>query len=299
MPKPHGDRGSVFLSGWSAGGHLTAFLLDHPRVAAGLAISGIFELAPLRDFPHVNDKLRLSEAEIETLSPMRLPVVHKLLSIAYGTRELPAMIASSRDFFTNGVPGPRLRRLDSCGQHKPLHDSGSTSPARLSSDALDTATGGNVDRLNRLAIILLPAPAFQGGAVPRARQRETACTRKPSRSSSRSHSARSSARESAEAALARSNNLVQLILKSSGMSFGSRAKIHRQTHRQKEQSLGFPFDVEIECALRRSGRGVEHDLDRGREAIADLSQRRGTYPSKELPGLPPSQSGGAIFFAHV
>ena len=94
----HGIAGPVIISGWSAGGHLTAYLLDHPRVAAGLAVSGVFELAPLRDSPHVNDKVKLNEAEIETLSPMRLPGVNKPLSIAYGTGELPAMIGSSRDF---------------------------------------------------------------------------------------------------------------------------------------------------------------------------------------------------------
>ena len=52
----------------------------------------------MRDSPHVNDKVKLTTIEIETLSPMRLPGVNKPLSIAYGTRELPAMIASSRDF---------------------------------------------------------------------------------------------------------------------------------------------------------------------------------------------------------
>ena len=67
-------------------------------MAAGLAISGVFELAPLRDSPHVNDKVKLTEVEIETLSPMRLPGINKPLSIAYGTGELPAMIASSRDY---------------------------------------------------------------------------------------------------------------------------------------------------------------------------------------------------------
>ena len=67
-------------------------------MAAGLAISGVFDLAPLRDSPHVNDKVKLTEVEIETLSPMRRPGVDKPLSIAYGTGELPAMIASSRDF---------------------------------------------------------------------------------------------------------------------------------------------------------------------------------------------------------
>ncbi len=45
----HGIAGPIVLSGWSAGGHLTAMCLDHPSVVAGLAISGIFELGPIRD----------------------------------------------------------------------------------------------------------------------------------------------------------------------------------------------------------------------------------------------------------
>jgi arylformamidase len=94
----HGIAGPIIVTGWSAGGHLTAFVLDHPIVAAGLSISGVFELAPLRDSPQVNDKVKLTEVEVETLSPMRRPSVNKPLSIAYGTGELPAMIASSRDY---------------------------------------------------------------------------------------------------------------------------------------------------------------------------------------------------------
>jgi len=94
----HGIEGPFIVTGWSAGGHLTAFLLDHPKVAAGLSISGVFELAPLRDSPQVNDKVKLTEAEVESLSPMRRPSVNKPLGIAYGTGELPAMIASSRDY---------------------------------------------------------------------------------------------------------------------------------------------------------------------------------------------------------
>ena len=119
----HGIKGPIVLSGWSAGGHLAALLLGHRRVVAGLAISGVFELAPLRDSPHVNDKVQLTEVEIETLSPMRLPGVNKTLSIAYGTGELPVMIANSRDFHAH-----RARR--SAGksaahrQPKPFHHSG-------------------------------------------------------------------------------------------------------------------------------------------------------------------------------
>ena len=94
----HGIAGPIIVTGWSAGGHLTAFILDHPKVAAGLSISGVFELAPLRDSPQVNDALKLTEVEVETLSPMRRPSVNKPLAIAYGTGELPAMIASSRDY---------------------------------------------------------------------------------------------------------------------------------------------------------------------------------------------------------
>ena len=94
----HGITGPIIVTGWSAGGHLTAFILDHPKVAAGVSISGVFDLAALRNFPHVNDKVKLTEMEIETLSPMRRPAVNKPLAIAYGTGELPAMIASSRDY---------------------------------------------------------------------------------------------------------------------------------------------------------------------------------------------------------
>ena len=108
----HGIEGPVIISGWSAGGHLTAVMLDHPKVSAGLSISGVFELAPLRDSPHVNDKVKLTEVEIESLSPIRLPGVNKPLAIAYGTSELPAMIGSSRDFHAyrsqSHLPGPLI-----------------------------------------------------------------------------------------------------------------------------------------------------------------------------------------------
>jgi len=91
----HGIAGPVVLSGWSAGGHLTAMCLGHPRVAAGLAISGIFELGPIRDTV-LNQNLRLTDDEIAALSPLRLPIVQKPLAIAYGTAELPPLVSDSR-----------------------------------------------------------------------------------------------------------------------------------------------------------------------------------------------------------
>jgi arylformamidase len=104
----HGLNGPVVLSGWSAGGHLTAMCLGHRLVKAGLAISGIYELGPVRD-TNLNDKLRLTEQEIVALSPLRLPPVAKPLAIAYGTDELPALVSDSRDLHalrsTAHVPG--------------------------------------------------------------------------------------------------------------------------------------------------------------------------------------------------
>lgn len=91
----HGIAGPIVLCGWSAGAHLTALHLKHPRVAAGLAISGVYELAPIRD-TFLNAALKLTDEEIATLSPLRLPPVMKRLTIAYGTAEVPALVHDSR-----------------------------------------------------------------------------------------------------------------------------------------------------------------------------------------------------------
>ena len=66
------------------------------RVAAGLAISGVFELGPLRD-TYLDEKLRLTDDEIAALSPLRQPAVQKTLAITYGTAELPPLVSDSRD----------------------------------------------------------------------------------------------------------------------------------------------------------------------------------------------------------
>lgn len=92
----HGISGPVILSGWSAGAHLTAMALDHPLVAAGLAISGVYDLEALRD-TKLNQALDLTEGDISTLSPLRLPVVTKPMAIAYGTDEVPALVNDSRN----------------------------------------------------------------------------------------------------------------------------------------------------------------------------------------------------------
>jgi arylformamidase len=107
----HGIRGPLVLSGWSAGGLLTAMQLGHPAVAAGLAISGVYDLAPIRQ-TYLDAKLGLTEAEIAALSPLRLPAIGKPLCIAYGTRELPALVHDARNLHAlraaAHAPGPLL-----------------------------------------------------------------------------------------------------------------------------------------------------------------------------------------------
>ncbi len=93
--RAHGIAGPVLLSGWSAGGHLAAMALSHPLVRVGLAISGLFELGPIRD-TYLNEKLRLTEDEIATLSPRRLAPVAKPMSVAYGGDELIALVNDSQ-----------------------------------------------------------------------------------------------------------------------------------------------------------------------------------------------------------
>jgi arylformamidase len=77
----HGRRMMAF--GHSAGGHLTAMLmatdwpsrdpgLPHRMIAAGLAISGLFDLLPLTRTT-INDALRLDADEARRLSPLLLP----------------------------------------------------------------------------------------------------------------------------------------------------------------------------------------------------------------------------------
>ena len=85
---------AIYVSGWSAGGHLTAMTVDHRAVAGGLAISGIFDLEPMR-LSYINDKLRLDEAEAKRNSP---GPTTKPLVVVYGAEELPELRRQSEDY---------------------------------------------------------------------------------------------------------------------------------------------------------------------------------------------------------
>jgi acetyl esterase/lipase len=96
LDRERGLARPLVVSGWSAGGHLAALALDWPEVDAALAISGIFDLEPLRG-TIIDDKLRLTEMQVEALSPLRRPTRRPIV-IACGGDELPELRRQSRDY---------------------------------------------------------------------------------------------------------------------------------------------------------------------------------------------------------
>lgn len=91
------DRSRIVVAGWSAGGHLAAMAADEPGVTGVLAISGIFDLEPIR-LCCLNDKLLLKPEEAAGLSPLRLPLSGKPLFAVCGSDELPELQRQSWDF---------------------------------------------------------------------------------------------------------------------------------------------------------------------------------------------------------
>ena len=94
-----GTRPVVF--GHSAGGHMAACMLSEGRASAAVAISGIFDLAPLIP-TSLNDALRLDAAEAAALSPIHWPVPNgstpggTVLDCVVGGDESPEFLRQSR-----------------------------------------------------------------------------------------------------------------------------------------------------------------------------------------------------------
>ena len=84
----------LVVSGWSAGAHLAAQTM--PLADAGLAISGIYDLAPIRA-TRLNDKLALTDLDVRELSPIHAPPPGPLV-IAYGAAELPELCRQSEAY---------------------------------------------------------------------------------------------------------------------------------------------------------------------------------------------------------
>ena len=91
-----GDPGRIVVAGHSAGAHLAAMLLcchwsqvgsDLPQrlVRSALAISGVFDLEPLRRTPFLQGDLRLTPAAVRRLSPAYFaPPAGKLCAVVGG-----------------------------------------------------------------------------------------------------------------------------------------------------------------------------------------------------------------------
>lgn len=98
LPALGGDGHGIVVSGWSAGGHLTSMALSNPNVRAGMAISGIYDLEPIRH-SYLNVKLGLDEAMSRRNSPMmQAGGAMKPLSLVVGDAELPLLRRQTADF---------------------------------------------------------------------------------------------------------------------------------------------------------------------------------------------------------
>ncbi|QWG21976.1 alpha/beta hydrolase [Bradyrhizobium sediminis] len=98
LPALGADARGIVVSGWSAGGHLTSMVLSNPNVSAGMAISGVYDLEPIRH-SYLNVKLGLDEAMSRRNSPvMQTGGAMKPLSLVVGDAELPLLRQQTSDF---------------------------------------------------------------------------------------------------------------------------------------------------------------------------------------------------------
>jgi arylformamidase len=106
-----GDPSRIVVAGHSAGGHLASMMLScrwkdvdpalpAQLVTGALAISGLFDLEPLRHAPFLKDDIRLTPASVKRLSTAFFPRPRRPLSTAVGgdeTAELKRQAALIRD----------------------------------------------------------------------------------------------------------------------------------------------------------------------------------------------------------
>ena len=98
LPALGAAAGGIVVSGWSAGGHLTAMALSNKHVRAGVGISGIYDLEPIHH-SYLNEKLQLDEATSRHNSPMMMSGgPPKPLSLVVGSAELPLLRKQTADF---------------------------------------------------------------------------------------------------------------------------------------------------------------------------------------------------------
>jgi acetyl esterase/lipase len=103
------SSGPLLVSGWSAGAHLAAMMVDRPGVKAALGISGVYDLEPIRH-TYLNEKLGLDDAAVRDFSPFLAPrQSDRPMWIVAGQAELPELRRQSREYAVarraSGSPG--------------------------------------------------------------------------------------------------------------------------------------------------------------------------------------------------
>jgi arylformamidase len=99
LAKHDADPACLYVSGWSAGGHLTAMAMEDRRVKGGIAVSGVFDLEPIRR-TYLNEKLGLDAETARRNSPLcNLPDRAGRLVVTVGAAELHELQRQSRDYF--------------------------------------------------------------------------------------------------------------------------------------------------------------------------------------------------------
>jgi arylformamidase len=98
LPELGADARRLVASGWSAGGHLTAMAMMNPNIKGGVAISGIYDLEPIRH-SYLNVKLGLDEPMSKRNSPILLTTdATKPMALTVGGAELPLLRKQTADF---------------------------------------------------------------------------------------------------------------------------------------------------------------------------------------------------------
>jgi arylformamidase len=98
-----GDPEQIYVTGHSAGGHLSVSQLTDPDIVPGrikgvTSLSGLYDLEPVR-LSFVNEKLGLSERDVAALSPLQLPPrdTSPRLLLTMGSREGDEYIRQHND----------------------------------------------------------------------------------------------------------------------------------------------------------------------------------------------------------
>lgn len=105
----NGDMSRLFISGHSAGGHLVAMMmatdwaaeagLPEDFIKSGCAISGLFDLEPIR-LSFVNDKIGMTKEDAQRNSPIYvLPHGRSPVLVAVGADETDEYLRQSSEYF--------------------------------------------------------------------------------------------------------------------------------------------------------------------------------------------------------